>query len=134
MLPLKTWRSAFAGLLTGPVATVEPNSAEECHVSQTSPTIQREAKVGWLARVTTRFLGMLSWDMRGRCGRLLSRPVTSQKRSSWSPLQIREGSMRQGKSNGVSQGLPRRQAAAEAQQLKRCLGEPGVGTQTTRFP
>jgi hypothetical protein len=50
---------------------VEPDSAEEWQVRQTGHTIQREATVGWLAQVTTRFLGMLSWNTRGALCSLL---------------------------------------------------------------
>lgn len=75
--PSKSYDSAFGGLLTPPVATVEPDSAQEWHVRQTGHTIQREANVGWLAQVTTRFLGMLSWNRRGAlCSPIQSSEIT----------------------------------------------------------
>ena len=68
MLPLKILRLRSKGLLPRRlIAAVEPDS-KEWHVSQTGHTVQREAKAGWLAQVTTRFLGMLSWKARGAPG------------------------------------------------------------------
>ena len=65
MLPLKILRLRSKGLLPRRlIAAVEPDS-KEWHVSQTGHTVQREAKVVWLAQVTDALLGHASWKGRG---------------------------------------------------------------------